>query len=684
MITQIEFFFSETKNLIESQLQDNIQNKDEIKKKFRDGKKLIDELEEDDVEQYRIFKYKYHTTYAIYLKTVGEVDNATKQQNLANEYEKYTKKPEGDNYKTDSILFKNATLDVAQDFNPEEKFVLDDVEEQLGRIQNILGDNIIETIKQIFKQFNEMPKTFKMYQQITEYGAILHKTIDSLIIEGLESSQNSEANEINEQLEQNKNNHELLVDSLNCLKLLTDEATYSKRIDFIQYVLNSSNKKEILFSNILFTEEGINKHSRKLYLYFHPDKTNNPNTPNFLKGEHKTKGQWEKLKLLKKDDIKESSSKELENFSLEKGELAYQEYRAACKIADKSEQLKKQVKLRGNMSLCYYAINKFLEAQLYALSAIQLLFKNSHKVTKQDLIEAKNIFDKVKSGNTTEKTPKLNTEINLSNNSDNALALVKIIDQKISVLEKKRIESSVRKDMKIFFTSFLFLRKDIFKEQIIRKKLNKIMIDALNEYDKGNYQEFLDHLSEKFDEKGTRLFKLKELDDDIDPIHIMDKLLRHGFRSDAIAYLLNLLGEVLNSEKIEIEGKTPNELKELAKKIIRGVLHKKLRKNAKELDDRFNKNCLKTKKHMNDAQYMPFQSSLEEMCNTARINLTIFDVLNGGEEEFERAIKTIKEIRDSINRHFQFINTAKSRLEALEDFLWVISGDVPPGESSEL
>ncbi|RIA80001.1 hypothetical protein C1645_810615 [Glomus cerebriforme] len=843
MISQIENFFLETENLIKSHLQDNVQNKDEIKEKFKEGKKLIDELEEDDEEQYNFFKYKYHTTYASYLKTVGEYDNANKQQNLA---KKFSGSP-NDDTRTNSILFRDAKLDITQDFNPTEEIsILNDVNEQLEKIQSILNEKFIETIKQIFN-FNGTLKTFKEYQEIVEYEVALHKAIDSLIIECLEASQSSETNELNEvkeQSEQNKNNSEL-VDSLNHLRLLAVKANYPKRITFIRHVLNSPNKKEILFSDILFTEEGINKHSRNLSSYFHPDKTNQPNTSNFLQDEHKNlgadlfkiiqefkeklltdlinvsnpsfhetkanklwklsidyrnaaRGQWEKLKLLKKEDIKEYSSEELENFSLEKGELAYQEYRAACKIADKAKQLKKQVKLRGNMALCYYVTNKFLEAQLYALSAIKLQFKYSQEVAKQDLIEAKNIFEKVKGGNAAEKTSKLNTEINLNDNSDNAFALIKIVDQEFSFYEKKRIESSIKEDMKIL-SKELILKADrslvryqaskeeilhakkrafshkvagvatmgygigvggaiittvgyniytgvaigvatisasaffivtgiaalglgifcgypiwkkgvlLMKEPKIREKLNEIMSKALKEYDEGNNQEFLNQLSEEYDKddekRPRRLFKLEERDDDIIPKDIIDTLLKHGFRSDGIAYLLNLLGEVLNSRKVKIKGKTTGDLEKQAYNAFLGVLNEKLKEEAKKLDVRINefrncgrfKNCFKTfidavllkeysniaKEHMDDAQEMPFQSRLEEMCNIARINLTIFDILFGDKEEFDRAIETIREIRDSMNC-YQFISTAKSRLEALEDLLWVISGDELPGESPEL
>ena len=45
--------------------------------------------------------------------------------------------------------------------------------------------------------------------------------------------------------------------------------------------------------------------------------------------------------------------------------------------------------------ICLYASKNFLEAQLCALSAIMLLVRNSQEITKQDLNDAKKIFDKV-------------------------------------------------------------------------------------------------------------------------------------------------------------------------------------------------------------------------------------------------------------------------------------------------
>ncbi|RIA88852.1 hypothetical protein C1645_773881 [Glomus cerebriforme] len=405
------------------------------------------------------------------------------------------------------------------------------------------------------------------------------------------------------------------------------------------------------------------------------------------------------------------------------------------------------------MALCLYVSKKSLEAQLYALSAIQLQLKNSHEVTK----ESKDIFDKVKG----ENVDKLNT------------ALVKIVDQKTSFFERKAIQRSIDDDMEKLTTKLIlrsdrnFVRCQVPNEEILHAKKHAhihktagavmgttaafecyaicvttfsvgmifgIAVLGLglwtsNElWKKGRYQEFFDHLSEEYKEDAY-LFRLKDRADHIDPKSIISALLRHGFRSDGIAYLLNLLGEVLSDGKIKIKGKakTQHELRELAKNIFAGVLDERLKEEAKKLDDRINAfrgnsvilkkgntnlnyllqeinpymkicnywynymNSLKdtlyikeyskiAQEHIDDAQEMPFQSRLEEMTNIARINLSIFDISNGGQDERERAVETIKELRDSMNCD-QFFN---ARLDALEDFLWMISGfstsDEPPAE----
>ncbi|CAG8698185.1 3504_t:CDS:1, partial [Cetraspora pellucida] len=250
----------------------------------------------------------------------------------------------------------------------------------------------------------------------------------------------------------------------------------------------------------------------------------------------------------------------------------------------------------------------------------------------------------------------------------------------------------------------------LINEPAIREKLNEIMDTALNAYDEREYQKFFVELSKEYEE-GISLIKLEKDDDVIIPKDIIETLISHGFRSDGIAYLLILIGEVLNSGNISVEGKTKKDLIFVAKDVFKGVLNEKLIEEAKKLDGRihelrkkhkgiylsyvtsacnkisdfilFNEYTDLAEEHKNDAQEMPFQARLEEMRNIARINLAILDILDTDLEEMSRAIKTIKEVQDSIKYNYQFVGIAKSRLEVLEDLLWVIGGVELPDELSE-
>ncbi|CAG8446649.1 24071_t:CDS:1 [Dentiscutata erythropus] len=828
MISQIETFFLNIENLIELKLKDNTQNQSEIEEKFNEGKVLIDKLEGISEEQHGLFRHTYHITYASYLKTVGEIDNANIQERLAKKYEEYTKKSERiDNYKTKTMLFAELPSDTNdQDLSRDEISIQEAVNEQLEKIQSILEDKFIESIRENFKILTKNPKIFEGYQEVVNCEANVHKLANGIIDEGLIRLNESQASSPqNSTINLNKKKSEQLVNVLNLLKSLASEAAYLKRKSFILYLLNSPDKIKILFSNVIFTEEGISKRTRELSLHFHPDRAVYPNTPNWLRDEDKylgvelfryvmefkdklladlenisknegylifheqkanelwktsidyrnaAKSEWDKLKLVKKNDIEELNPEELKNLSVATGKLAYQEYRAACQIADKTKQLQKQVKLRGYMALCLYISNEALESQLYALSAIYLQLQNSDKVAQYELAEAKKIFDKVKGGNFNER-----------NNSNNTLTVIKTEDQNIPYTEKKKAQNLISTDIAKICTELMlkadrslvrykaseeeilkaknhaFKHKlagtitlgatgfticeavvvigigtalinpvlllltgialhsgiamvkkgaDLLKEPEIREKLNKIMDTALKAYDGGEYQKFFDELSKEY-EKGVSLIKLEKQDDVINPKDIIKTLISHGFRSDGIAYLLNLIGEALSSGNICVEGRTKKELMALAKTVFKGVLNEKLIKEAKNLDDRihelrkihrkvyisyvkstfdrisdfilFKEYTDLAKEHQNDAQEMPFQARLEEMSNIARINLAIIDILDAGLEEISRATKTIKEVQNSIKCNYQFVGMAKSRLEVLEDLLWVIGGCKLPEELPE-
>ena len=237
-------------------------------------------------------------------------------------------------------------------------------------------------------------------------------------------------------------------------------------------------------------------------------------------------------------------------------------------------------------------------------------------------------------------------------------------------------------------------------EPIVREKLNKIMMNALSNHENGKYQEFLNELSKEY-EKGKRLVKLEKTGDALSCEYIIDELLKHGFRPDGIAYLLNLLGEVLLSGKLKKLGIPDNDLKNEGQKAFYGALNEKLEKATKELDDKvckmransisgyFNRkinNYFGSKianEFVEDSQSMPFSMRYEEMRNVARINIAIMRILKGDEQELNVAHTLLNEIKKSIEDNFQFVSISKLRLEVLEDFIWIVNGDFEPEETEK-
>ena len=79
---------------------------------------------------------------------------------------------------------------------------------------------------------------------------------------------------------------------------------------------------------------------------------------------------------------------------------AYEAYRACCRLADEENPiyLEEQIKLRGQMALCLYTAGRYLEAQLYALGAMRLIFSQSQHATLPALSRAKDILATVQQG----------------------------------------------------------------------------------------------------------------------------------------------------------------------------------------------------------------------------------------------------------------------------------------------
>ena len=168
--------------------------------------------------------------------------------------------------------------------------------------------------------------------------------------------------------------------------------------------------------------------------------------------------------------------------------------------------------------------------------------------------------------------------------------------------------------MSLSFFSLFKKGNLLLKEPSIREKLNEIVADAVQHHDNKEYEKFLKKLSTNYfeREKILKLEESKEFDsvdnlsqEILSPNKVIDSLLKHGFRPDGIGYLLNLIGDALTSEKINLSGLNSTDLNAKAINFYKAVSSQRLYDVSNKLDERITelrKNTLQSKfKNFEDA-----------------------------------------------------------------------------------
>ena len=815
----------------------------EIEKKFKELKSIveIDEFQQNEIA-YGYFKYVYHAKNASYLRVVGREVEAELQEKLSKRFETF--KERGADYflcKEESpavdlidpgvpVVCVSADAEDFEtlEFDPEH---IEMIFEQLGQF---LSSEIVVRIKTLFdRSHSVLPKNFNDYNELMACQDAIGKLLDEILTKCSEGNDDGD------------NNLDHIIESLNELRVIASSGFYKLQLKFMENALvEAHSQNSMLFGDIVLTEENLKKRYRGLCKLFHPDKATwifEKHKPillqffnlivetysasleklqreyskstefNFyekianecweiaLDYRHALKGEWGKLEHLTKDVLLHLTEQELKSRRLEYLNLAYEQYRACCKIADKNKDLSKQIKLRGYLALCKYSSGESLEAQLYALSGLRLVFDHSQRSTQEELLKAKQIFEKVKG---------LNLEIPQTSRSEPnqrtstgpvSQALVRVENAELSpsvrltsgysFSDRQNMSSSIEQELReigsqlmvsadgtmvryttseeeilrsrrrgtahqvvgrtvqvtavaggltvagvavvevlqgvglvagaalggpIFailggitaiglgcWAGYKLIKEGnrILEEPEIREKLNSIMLRALQFHKDRDFSGFILALSEEY-QTGVSLLSLRSPEDVIVPAAIIETLRKHGFRPDGIAYLLNLIGESFCSGKLSIPGiVSSSDLRERSKQVFYGVLSEKLVAEADKLDKRVSELRKKglthlmqqrarwfqdfvflsdtnsiASEHLKDAQTMTFKARLEEMRNMARMNIAIIRIVDGGGQEFEFAKGLVHEVRDSMNLYCQFFSSGKSRLEVLEDFLWVISG----------
>lgn len=223
-----------------------------------------------------------------------------------------------------------------------------------------------------------------------------------------------------------------------------------------------------------------------------------------------------------------------------------------------------------------------------------------------------------------------------------------------------------------------------------RTKLNSIITTALSHYNSGRFEEALGILSETYVDQTLINFR-RGHSIRLDADAIITKLLDRNLRADGIAFIMNMIAEVLVSGSIRLETQSQADLNGLAKSIYRAICDNEiLQKNADDLDRRvfltrtkvgystlqwFRRHKLSTvegvpEAYFTDAQEAPFFVRLTEIRNIARMNLAIMFVLERSDPtSLSRAREMFHAVQANIHNNFQYFSVNEKRLEALEDFL---------------
>ena len=835
MIKDIEDLLYQIREQIELNLRNNENNRALIEQKFKTLFELTEDLALNNPDYFGYYSYLYNINYSSFFLSIGMENDAKRHQNKAKYFE-------ADFIKTveNNPISNNFHLN-EEEYNSKDEWVIvkdtsghSDISELLAIIENyqLFDINILSEVKEQLDRINkEQLNNFEEYVEIENISFV----INSLI------------NEIISKVDENENHESIII--FDEFKRKTSEIVYQLKIDFMKRVVFSTEPDKLLFNVNVFTEENINRNYRQLAKCFHPDKWNQDENQALankvfliilvckeslekkIKDEslgvdcmddHAQKGdelwkqsidfnyakkqEWDKIKYTNKEVLKNWTSKQLEAKRIELVEKSRQQYRAACKIADKRNLSNKQVFFRGSMALCLRSVDKNLEAQLYALGSLMLIEQNSLPIDSEIYERAKNILYKVqrKDKDSTKDTPKSKEETRKNSENDfidNILTIVKSNQQSsslvttniFSVQKQKQIQKEFRKylgklvvnvsvDKSLvsyktpeeeilktkqsakmhklaglgvaglgltgggglalaaggeilqatglvaglalggpivaiigglsaiglgLFGAFSLYKKGnlLLKEPRIREKLNEIIAEAVQHHDDKDYEKFLKTLSTNYFENEKLLILEEPVEfvssdnqpqEILSPNKIINLLLKHGFRPDGIGYLLNLIGDALTSEKIKISGLISTDLNAKAIEFYKAVSSQRLYDVSNKLDDRITelrKNTLYSKfkniedafrlkdystiakEYIKDSQEMPFKSRLEEVRNIAKINLAIIRITNGAEDDYNSAKKLIEEVRKSIDESYQFISKSILRLEVIEDYYWIVTGE---------
>ena len=394
LFNQIDRLIETVQFQIKLYLTKNDNNRALIENTFNEISKLAEDLLLNNTEYHGYCMYLYHINYSSFCHSIGEKDDAAKHQNKAKFFQHDYLKSE----RQISNLKETVETSTTNDLNSCE---LNNVLKVFAKIEarDFINSEVIQQFKKQLECILKLKvKNFNDYLEI-ENAAFCIKTL------------------INEIMSKLDDKHESVISDIQKLKEKASKMKYKVQIDFMVKVDASIKPEELLFNNIVLTEENIKTRYRQLAKCFHPDKWKDDENEVLankifiiiqqckeslkvkLKDErlsedemndYEMKGdelwqksldlkyaknqEWNKLKHFKKEDFLYSTKEELENERNKIVDESRQMYRAACITADKRKLSNKHRKVPTKSWVLSFKIFSFE----IKVQNINLKLKNSY------------------------------------------------------------------------------------------------------------------------------------------------------------------------------------------------------------------------------------------------------------------------------------------------------------------
>ncbi|CAF1671321.1 unnamed protein product, partial [Adineta ricciae] len=286
----------------------------------------------------------------------------------------------------------------------------------VNELKTLLNEYLSHNEILLFEQYDSLERLHSQMNRMT-------KSFQDEIILNNKTNDNEELTSTSDEINPEDPVTEVLF-LLTQLQTSIDHCLNVYRRSLFQFLLmHKADLRGILFSNIPLTKERINSHARKLSKIFHPDRTTNETDKNDFREifqciisckddllneltqngticdkelvrRYKTEGlklweiardysrarnnNWKDCVHLNEDQLKNHTEAELKKLQKTYSLLAYEQYRAAALALAMGGSVEDRSDLRRMMAITLYTGEEYLQAQMYTIAAMHIIFNGTN------------------------------------------------------------------------------------------------------------------------------------------------------------------------------------------------------------------------------------------------------------------------------------------------------------------